>query len=524
MRDVDLMSPERVAAEYGGDKRRIAQAAQAGILNPTVAVMAGMFIDRMRAAAAKEQQPNTTVAEEVLPPRAAGLEAARAAPPVERGLDALPVPEDAVPSFESGGIVAFEDGGLTSPFARDIEAFAEAGRRSVAERTPGMVGAYSRPLVSEEDQERMRLRQMIEQKYGPRGSLIQGYFMNQTPAQREEAKNILSRLPSMSLDEMRMVAGGAAPTSGRGLTAIAPPPPGTSVADMMKTVPGDMALRSAPGKTPEQSAQDIAAARQTREKTVAKAEDREVIPKAGRSSIAPASFEEALGKAKSALGGLPKEDVFADIKAELAERKGKSSEDLRQAAWMRLAEAGFGATAGTSPYALVNFGKSAVQSIKSYGEDLKEQRKLDREDRKLLADIRRLEKAEARDDIFKTTELAYKIYNEANDDVRSRLASDTTLAAARISAAGRPTQYEQLTADLRSPDPTRRSAAERFLGQAKMGTLTYEEAAKIVANANPLLMMKGKEQEFQAAVQNLLAGQRGGTGSSQFKVLGREGA
>lgn len=110
MRDIDLMSPEKVASQYGGDKRKIAQAVQAGVLNPTVAVMAGMFIDRMRAAAAQEQRPETTVAQEVLARPRAGLMAAQTAP-MERGLDALPVPEEAMPSFESGGIVAFADGG-----------------------------------------------------------------------------------------------------------------------------------------------------------------------------------------------------------------------------------------------------------------------------------------------------------------------------------------------------------------------------------------------------------------------------
>jgi len=110
MRDIDLMSPEKVAAQYGGDKRKIAQAAQMGVINPTVAVMAGMFIDRMRGAAAKEQQPTATVAEEVLARPRAGLRAAQEMP-MERGLDSLPVPEDAVPSFDSGGIVAFADGG-----------------------------------------------------------------------------------------------------------------------------------------------------------------------------------------------------------------------------------------------------------------------------------------------------------------------------------------------------------------------------------------------------------------------------
>lgn len=115
MRDIDLMSPEKVASQYGGDKRKIAQAVQNGIINPTVGLMAGMFIDRMRAAAAREQQPATTVAEEVFERPQVGLAPAREGRPVERGLDALPVPEDVVPSYESGGIVAFQDTGFVDP-------------------------------------------------------------------------------------------------------------------------------------------------------------------------------------------------------------------------------------------------------------------------------------------------------------------------------------------------------------------------------------------------------------------------
>lgn len=499
------MSPEKVAAEYGGDKRKIGQAVQMGILNPTVGVMAGMFIDRMRAAAAKEMQPSTTVAEEVLPQRPAGLEAARAAPPVERGLDALPVPDEAVPSFESGGIVAFAgpDGSL-------VEDIVEKETKEIEQ---GLRADYS-PQAKQAMKE-------ISQRISPAnlGTLEnQRYLQGEQQRMLAQSRDIASmyRKPGAAITPAARPSPVPAPS---GLGAIAPPPPGTSVAEMMKSVPADVALRSAPGKTPEQSAADIVAARQARGEN--RPEERETVPKVERPSIAPASFEEALSKAKSSLGGLPKEDAFADIKAELAERKGKSTEDLKQAAYLRLAEAGFGMMAGTSPYAGVNIGRAAIQSIKGYGEDLKEQKKLDREDKKMLMDIKRLERAEARDDVFKSTELAYKIYNEANADVRARLASDTSLAAARISAAGRPTQYEQVSADLRSPDPTRRAAAEKYLGQAKMGTMTYEDAVKMAVTANPLLMMKGKEQELQNAVQNLLAGQGGA--SSRFKVLGREG-
>jgi hypothetical protein len=139
MDNFDLLSAEKVAAKYGGDKRKIGEAAQMGLVNPTVAVMAGMFIDRMRAAAIQEQQPSTTVAQDTFTPPVqmaqAGLGAtpqAQAAsqtpaqaptqmaaapsqtvPLAEGGLTALPVDEDMFPDeYAGGGIVAFQGGDL----------------------------------------------------------------------------------------------------------------------------------------------------------------------------------------------------------------------------------------------------------------------------------------------------------------------------------------------------------------------------------------------------------------------------
>ena len=66
-----LQAPEAIAKEYGGNKQKIAQAVQMGIVNPTAALLAGMFIDRMRNAAPAEQAPTQTVAEEVFNPQPA---------------------------------------------------------------------------------------------------------------------------------------------------------------------------------------------------------------------------------------------------------------------------------------------------------------------------------------------------------------------------------------------------------------------------------------------------------------------
>ena len=75
-----LQSPEQIAKDYMGNKQKIAAAAKMGTVDPTAAVLAGMFIDRMRSAAVQEQQPTSTVAQDVLSPP----------PPPQMGLGAPP--------------------------------------------------------------------------------------------------------------------------------------------------------------------------------------------------------------------------------------------------------------------------------------------------------------------------------------------------------------------------------------------------------------------------------------------------
>jgi hypothetical protein len=124
-----LQSPEQIAKDYGGNKQKIAQATQSGLLDPTAAVMAGMFIDRMRNAQTEEQAPVQTVAQDVLAsqqpqqtqqppmPQQMGMDPGMGGqppmPPQGAGLEALPVPDQmfAGPSMASGGLVAFANAG-----------------------------------------------------------------------------------------------------------------------------------------------------------------------------------------------------------------------------------------------------------------------------------------------------------------------------------------------------------------------------------------------------------------------------
>jgi hypothetical protein len=120
-----MQSPEAIAKQYGGNKQKIAQAMQMGIIDPTAGTLAGMFIDRMRSAAQAEQKPQQTVAQQVMAPQP------QAAPPVPpmgapAGLGATPQaasmgppptmgqPSASPPGMAMGGMVPpYASGGLT---------------------------------------------------------------------------------------------------------------------------------------------------------------------------------------------------------------------------------------------------------------------------------------------------------------------------------------------------------------------------------------------------------------------------
>ena len=153
MKPYSLQAPEQIAKEYGGDKQKIAEAARFQLIDPTAAVLAGMFIDRVRAAEAAERQHAETVAQDVLGPKTppaavAGLQNAPLQPQPQQeaplpagtqlaqptGVGDLPIPGSMVPTVDmgqgkaGGGLVAFASGG-------DVEGYAD-GEQIVGYRGP----------------------------------------------------------------------------------------------------------------------------------------------------------------------------------------------------------------------------------------------------------------------------------------------------------------------------------------------------------------------------------------------------
>jgi hypothetical protein len=118
----NLQSPEQIAKDYGGNKQKIAEAMQMGLLDPTAGTMAGMFIDRMRSAAQMEAAPQQTVAQQVMAPQPQMPMGAPPAPPAPAGLGAtpqaaamppmgaappmgMPAPQGEMPMMAMGGMV-----------------------------------------------------------------------------------------------------------------------------------------------------------------------------------------------------------------------------------------------------------------------------------------------------------------------------------------------------------------------------------------------------------------------------------
>lgn len=143
-----LQAPEDIAKEYGGNKQKIAQAMQTGLIDPTAGTLAGMFIDRMRSAQMQEGAQQPSVAQQVFTPPAppappmggmgpppgappappmggmppappmGGMGPPPGAPPMgmaDGGLAALPVSESMFDEpmdgeYANGGIVSFAQG------------------------------------------------------------------------------------------------------------------------------------------------------------------------------------------------------------------------------------------------------------------------------------------------------------------------------------------------------------------------------------------------------------------------------
>ena len=472
MNKMDMMSPEKVAEMYGGDKRRIGQAAQMGLIDPTVAVMAGMFIDRMRGAAAKEAAPQASVAQEVMAPATAA--------PVEAGLAALPVPEDAVPSeYAGGGVVAFADGGYTNPYSRYtgmpdprsnlIQMSEEDIEEQKKLKDAGLLDALGYLKRKFGDPVAEYFSKSPLEKGGPRAREVpvSAADIDTGPAYPDEttrgtAKRVAERGPGRSMEEF-----------GIGATEMA----AKRAADEAAKKGGDRA--TVPAK--EEPTEDFLARR------------KRMLREAGVS-----------------------EDPFAEDRTTLAELRGKMGKERSELDALTMIKAGLGIAGRKSPYALQNLA-GAEPAIESYSKGIRQLKEDEKEYAKIDRDLRKAEDALKRGDVDKALEY--------EDKAKQR---DIQLLGvqAQERAAAKPSSITELFAiqqKAKAGDPAAQEFLKNYLGAAKTGQLDDRFLMDLWSKMKPVEKLQLQQQGI--GYEQWAAGKRAeaaGGGAGGFRVLGKE--
>jgi hypothetical protein len=351
-------------------KQQLAQLAQRGEVDPTTAIMAGMMRDRIVQSEMIQQMPDTTVFQDTFTPKQ-DMASAVSGPPQDQ-LAQMRAPVEGQPQMAmmaQGGLASLDvpDDMVPDEYAGGgIIAFDNGGGVSIEEE----IEAYRPRGVSS-------LFGMMPQGIGS-GNI--DYKLSQLGYTREQ---IAKMDPAM---KRYIAANATAPTAPTAPTAATP-------AATAPTTPGGPVAGPAPTQAAVQE------------------DDFGAILK---------RIEGAMPEGK-AMEGLEKE-----IQASREARKAEKT----QAGWMSLATAGLNVAAGTSPFALVNLGKGLAEGLKSYADELKDQKKLDREDKKLLADIEKARRDEKRGNVTAAIASYEKARDRLSAEDRQRIAAEASRYAA----------------------------------------------------------------------------------------------
>lgn len=340
-----LQSPEDIAKEYGGNKQKIMAAAQAGVVDPTAAVIAGMFIDRMRAAAQQEMAgAPTTVAQDTFAPPAPpagglGAMAPQGAPQMQPPMaaPAMPAPEGGIGQLDfapaqmaAGGIVGYAEGDEIDParLRSVLRAQESSGDYGVLNAEgSGAMGAYQfMPDTARALAERAGLEYRPDLMRGEKGRSEEG-IAYQERLMDEQMKDILA------------FSGG----------------------DLERAAIYHFAGPNEAGYGPKtrQYGQDILR-RYYGSKDTGEAPERDIYTAEGRAG----SLADLLSVANQYYGALPsaqRERLMAEVEKELdpEAQKQRKEEDL----YMRLAEFGFQLAASTAPSILSSISQAAAATL-----------------------------------------------------------------------------------------------------------------------------------------------------------------
>ena len=341
MKHMSLAAPEEIALEYGGNKKKIAEAIRMQLIDPTAGLMAGMFIDRMRNAAIEEQKADTTVAQDVFgvqgsgtgtmagnqlgmqgqqppqpqpqpqPQMAQGIPAAQMAaaqPQAPAGVEGLPAGDVGNYSMAGGGIVAFGDGGDVPGYAGSPTDGSVVGAITDAQ---AIAMGYPNAQAYTVAQERKGLAKTMQDTFSAQGRPDSPVFIKPSAAPVNPNVNAYGvQLPN--------------PEANLGIAS--------KQAKSLMTVPDEL----------------------TQQKAI--------------------ENKEALNRAMGV-----DENIYQKQKGILGQDREQLKKDRQDAQDMAIFKAGMGILGGTSQYAAVNIGQGSTPAINDLASDIKDIRKENKE-------------------------------------------------------------------------------------------------------------------------------------------------
>jgi chemotaxis protein histidine kinase CheA len=395
--------------------------------------MAGMMRDRIVSEEMRQNMPETTVADDVLgaaqqmgQPQGMGQpqdQFAQMRQPVEGqpqmammaegGLASIPF-DDGMFDYAGGGIVAFSNGGR--PF--------DTTRRILEEM--GLItedGQFIRPYQTEREK---RLMAELQAQTAPTPSIA----------------------PIAPVDDSAEMAKFARQAQGTGVPMTPPPPPPPPPGPQPAPGPAALGVSGTDLMTRLNKAYGVGAD--------------------GALSTLPIGMQDIFKERAEAerLAGVDK-DFFKNEARNIVKQRDELKGDKKEAANMRLIEAGLRIMGGESPYAFVNIGKGASEALKGFADDVKDIQKTKREYDKSERELRTAEQLYARtqsDSALKTVE-ERRARNQEQQirfaEAQNKLAIDLDKIAvqregvrAQTAAAAKPSQFQEMYA-AEKEDPER---------------------------------------------------------------------
>jgi hypothetical protein len=330
------------------------------------------------------QAPQKTVAEELaggvaqLQPMMGGQPGPQPQPAPQGGVAALPVPETMFQeqSMAGGGIVAFEEGGYVPRYAGETDGSlitsSPLGRyaSSVFNPEPLLNPAIKAGAKGYEE----RLRQINKRLTELGGSFG---LRQQNPAEireydalKEEKQRVTNQLRSLPSDVKSALyytpGAETVPEQKTGPAAAgpaAPPPPDGGIANLARppapSVPGSGGISTKLGRATSVYTPEVLADLE-KSRAPIYLDESKYVP-------AELSVDEATKRVKDVQAAFGvSEAPYEEQKGRLKKREADIETRRAQSVWEAVMRAGFATAAGTSPFALTNLGKGALEGLQSY--------------------------------------------------------------------------------------------------------------------------------------------------------------